>query len=186
MILSKNDLKDCLSIELGAYRCCVKQFYCMLKMFITGNETLPKHEIIYSLRKYEYYLNLKKKSLFSKLALYFWHFIFRNRQLKHSIFIEPNRVGKGLCLMHPGFRKIPEFVKIGENCTILPMVLIGKRKPGIDGIAVIGDNCYISTGVTILAPVKIGNNATIGAGAVVTKDVPDNMVVAGIPARSIH
>ena len=65
------------------------------------------------------------------------------------------------------------------------MVLIDKKRPGTDVKAVIGDNCYISTGVTILAPVKIGNNVTIGAGAVVTKDIPDNCVVAGVPARII-
>ena len=41
----------------------------------------------------------------------------------------------------------------------------------------------IGSGVTILCGVTIGKNATIGCGAVVTKDVPDNAVVAGVPAR---
>lgn len=49
----------------------------------------------------------------------------------------------------------------------------------------IGNNCYIGTGSTILGPVRIGNNVTIGAGSVVTKDIPDNSVVAGNPARII-
>ena len=64
------------------------------------------------------------------------------------------------------------------------MVLIGKRKPGVQGSAIFGDNCYIGTGATILAPIKIGNNVTIGAGAVVTRDVMDNQIVVGVPARS--
>ena len=45
---------------------------------------------------------------------------------------------------------------------------------------------YIGYGVTIMMPVIIGNNVTIGAGAVVTKDIPDNAVAAGNPARVIR
>ena len=66
------------------------------------------------------------------------------------------------------------------------MVLFGRKKP-IDKYSdiVVGDNVYISTGVTILGPVTIGNNVTIGAGAVVVKDIPDNCVVAGVPAKIV-
>ena len=66
------------------------------------------------------------------------------------------------------------------------MVLIGKKSPEIKECPIsIGDDCYISTGVTILGPISIGNNVTIAAGAVVNKDIPDNCIVAGIPARII-
>lgn len=183
MILTKQDLKECLKEELGFYKSPLIQFLHMLKMFLRGNEMLPAQEILYSLRFYEYYLNKPKRNLIEKIAALFWHFTFRNRQLKHSIFIEPNSVGKGLCLMHPGFRKIPETVQIGNYCTILPMVLIGKKKPGVQGKTIIGDHCYIGTGATILGPIKIGNNVIIGAGAVVTKDIPDDQTVMGIPAK---
>ena len=98
----------------------------------------------------------------------------------------PNTCGKGLVLPHPGFIRVGSFCKLGENCTILPMVLLGKKEPGLKGDIVIGDNCYISTGVTILGPVTIGNNVTIGAGAVVTKDIPDNAIVGGVPAKIIR
>lgn len=53
------------------------------------------------------------------------------------------------------------------------------------GGSVIGDNVYISPGVKIVKPVRIGNNVTIGANAVVNKDIPDNCVVAGVPAKII-
>ena len=67
---------------------------------------------------------------------------------------------------------------------MLPNVLIGKSRPDLVNYHVeIGDNCYISTGATILAPIVIGDNVTVAAGAVVTKDVPDNCVVGGIPAK---
>lgn len=53
------------------------------------------------------------------------------------------------------------------------------------GGSVIGDNCYIGLGVKIVKPVKIGNNVVIGANAVVNKDIPDDCMVAGMPAKII-
>ena len=50
---------------------------------------------------------------------------------------------------------------------------------------VIGDNVHISAGARILGPIRIGNNVIIGANAVVVKDVPDNCIVAGVPAKII-
>lgn len=47
-------------------------------------------------------------------------------------------------------------------------------------------NCWIGAGATILAGVTIGKNAVVGAGSVVTKDVEDNVIVAGNPARVIR
>ena len=51
--------------------------------------------------------------------------------------------------------------------------------------AIIGDNVYIGPHDSIVENVKIGNNVTIGAGAVVTKDIPANMTAAGVPAKVI-
>lgn len=50
---------------------------------------------------------------------------------------------------------------------------------------IIGDNVYAGNNVIFLPGVSIGNNVVIGAGAVVTKDIPDNSVVGGIPAKVI-
>ena len=49
----------------------------------------------------------------------------------------------------------------------------------------IGNNVFIGAGATVLYDVNIGNNVIIGAGSIVTHDIPDNSVVAGIPAKYI-
>ena len=72
--------------------------------------------------------------------------------------------------------------KIGENCHIYQQVTIGfngTEQP------VIGNNVRICCGAKVIGGVNIGNNVVIGANAVVVKDVPDNVVVAGVPAKII-
>ena len=55
----------------------------------------------------------------------------------------------------------------------------------IAGKCVVEDGCYISMGAVIIDRVRIGANSVVGAGAVVTKDVPANVQVVGIPARVV-
>lgn len=50
----------------------------------------------------------------------------------------------------------------------------------------IGENCWLGAKVTVLAGVTIGNNCVIGAGSLVTKDIPDNSIAVGNPARVIR
>ena len=87
-------------------------------------------------------------------------------------------------------------VHIGDNVMIGPSTLIttvnhplspaGRRKHlGIMKPVTIGNDVWIGGNVTILPGVTIGNNVVIAAGAVVTHDVPDNVVVGGVPARVI-
>lgn len=87
-------------------------------------------------------------------------------------------------------------VTIGDNCMVAPGVHIYTATHPIDPMernsgleyakpVVIGDNCWIG-GRSIINPgVTIGNNVVIASGTVVTKDVPDNVVVAGVPAKVI-
>lgn len=50
----------------------------------------------------------------------------------------------------------------------------------------VGNNCWLASNVTVCAGVKIGNNCVIGAGAVVTHDIPDNSLAVGVPAKVIR
>ena len=152
---------------------------------MTSSEITFVWEFVRTLRFYEYYSNIHK-NVFNILPYLYYRFKYRRLKLKTGIYIEPNVFGVGLRIVHPGFIRADSFVRTGKNCTILPMVLFGKKKPTIGNCKInVGDNCYIGTGVTILGPVNIGNNVTIGAGSVVTHDIPDNTTVAGVPAKII-
>lgn len=86
---------------------------------------------------------------------------------------------------------IGDNVMIGPNTLITtvnhPLTPMGRRKHlGIAKPVYIGNDVWIGGNVTILPGVSIGNNVVVAAGAVVTKDVPDNTLVGGVPAREIR
>ncbi|MFW5847756.1 MAG: serine acetyltransferase [bacterium] len=91
--------------------------------------------------------------------------------------------GEGLVIQHGHSSRIgPEIT--GKNCKIWHNVTIGRAKAN-GPRPVLGDNVSVCTGAIVLGAVTIGNNVVVAAGAVVTKNVPDNCVVAGNPAYII-
>lgn len=74
---------------------------------------------------------------------------------------------------------------IGVNCTICQQVSIGGNSR-FPEVPVIGNNVYIAKGSIVMGGITIGNNVTIGANAVVTKPIPDNAIVAGVPTKILR
>lgn len=179
MIKSTSDLKHYLFEDL-------KRFgkKPTLKDWVLHNEAWFIYHYQCHLRYIEFYKNTNGSKL-----LFLYHF-FRYKRLgfKLKFTIYPNTIGPGLRIFHTGdFLHVKPNCRIGKNCTLLPGVVIGNKSLDDDGSWVhIGDNCYMGLGAKIFGQVTIGNNVTIGANAVVVKDIPDNCVVGGIPAKIIR
>lgn len=95
-------------------------------------------------------------------------------------------IGKGLYIGHFGGIILNSEVKLGEYCNLSQDVTIGIAGRGDKrGCPIIGSRVYIAPGVRIIGPVTVGNDVAIGANAVVTKDLPDNAVAVGVPAKII-
>lgn len=102
-------------------------------------------------------------------------------------FMPSNKVGKGL-VIHHALSTIVSCREIGNDCQIWQLVTIARSRhtKGLESTPLIKNNVCISVGATVIGPIIIGNNVTIGAGALVTKDVPDDCVVIGNPAKIIR
>ena len=98
------------------------------------------------------------------------------------------KIGKGLIIDHGYAVVINKNSIIGQNCRVRHCVTIG-CKTNADGTQGpsprIGDSVEIGTHAMIIGDIRIGSRVIIGAGAVVVKDVPENAVVAGNPAKII-
>jgi len=96
-------------------------------------------------------------------------------------------------------------IEIGDNCLFGSSVLISdhnhgsyrgdeqsnplespvQRKLVSHGTVIIGSNVWLGDNVVVMGPVRIGNGVVVGANSVITRDIPDNVIVAGTPARIV-
>jgi serine O-acetyltransferase len=94
------------------------------------------------------------------------------------------RIGKALVVYHPHGVVVGADAVLGEHCVLVHGVVIGQLHGGGDRPQ-IGDRLYAATGAKLLGRIRIGNNVRVGPNAVVTAALPDNVVVAGNPARIV-
>ena len=103
------------------------------------------------------------------------------------------KIGKNLFIDHGMGVVIGETSEIGNNVTIYHNVTLGGIAPSINSNdqrntkrhPTLEDNVVVGSGAQILGPIIIKKNSLIGANAVVTKDVPENAVMIGIPAKNV-
>ncbi|KAL7784493.1 trimeric LpxA-like protein [Trichoderma afarasin] len=111
-----------------------------------------------------------------------------NIKLGKNVFVNSNSTWIDTCPITIGARTL-----IGPNCSFYsgthPLdhrIRNGTRGPESGKPIHVGEDCWFGGGVTVLPGVTIGKGAVIGAGSVVTKDVPEGVVVAGNPARVLR
>ena len=92
-------------------------------------------------------------------------------------------IGGGLYIAHP-VGTVISVRRVGENCSVIAAVTIGMRNKW--AFPDIGDRVFIGAGARVLGGIVVGDDAVIGANAVVIDDVPEGATVVGIPARVIH
>lgn len=134
-------------------------------------------QLIYQLHNNRYYRTLFYHRLGPVKAVFIRWYIPGDRYFNISA---TTKIGSAMWIAHP-YATVINAESIGDNFRCIHCTTIGEY----NGRPTIGDNVSLGANVTIIGGIHIGNNVTIGAGSVVVKDLPDNCVAVGNPARVI-
>ena len=134
----------------------------------------PSRKLLRSIRRYQ-----SARGLFAGAARIWWVLQHRFWSVVTGADIPLNaRIGGGLLLPHPNGVVVHPHSRIGCNCLLFQQVTV-------TGEVEIGGHVDIGAGAKVIGPAVLGDHVQVGANAVVTKDVPEGAVVAGVPARVI-
>ena len=148
----------------------------------SGFEILLTNQGVHAilLHRVAHFLDKRGHKFFAKIISQFSRFL-------TGIEIHPAaKIGRGLLIDHGMGVVIGETAEVGDGCTIFHGVTLGgtgkergKRHPTLR------DGVFVGAGAKILGNIVIGNNAKIGANAVILCDIPDNATAVGVPARVV-
>lgn len=180
MIKSKSDLKEYIEADEARY----KQRKPAILGYFMGDEGYVIKKYLRLLRYLEYYTNKQKKPWdYILYAYYFYRF--RRARIKTGIQLNVNTIGKGLYIPHFAGGIYANCTSMGENCIITTGCVLGNKGGVNSGSPIIGNNVEIAVGAKVIGKVRVGNNVIIAPNSVVIKDVPDNAIVSGVPAKII-
>ena len=150
---------------------------------LSGNENAHIYRYLKCLRHYEYHVNCST-SMWHRLLKNYFGFRLGRLGLRYNLRIKPNTCGYGLPIMHlsgGGGCRIAA-TRVGNYCGFNAGVPIG-TKDSPDSLPVIGDHTAFGPGSMAFGDIIIGSNVFVAPNAVVTKNVPDNCIVGGVPAK---
>lgn len=136
----------------------------------------------YHLRMIEWLEVTPPQTLIKKMLLGWHKYRLRVYSRITGCQIPPHTLGFGVKIYHWGWMIVNTKAKIGKNLTIYPGVTVGGANTGVPKI---GDNVFLGLGCKVFGGIHIGNNVIVAPNAVVVKDVPDDCVVGGVPAKII-
>ena len=181
-ILNRKDLKyyiheDAVANEMDC------SYLKYLFLLLCGIEKAYVCRYLKLFRKAEYHSN--NEGIYHRILYGYYSLRFHRLGFKYHIQMKMNRIGYGLRILHlsGGGGVLLNVERVGNYCDFNAGVLIGNngdnRKP------IIGDHVKFGSGSSAFGNIKIGSHVFVAPGAVVRKDVPDNCVVGGVPARVI-
>lgn len=119
-----------------------------------------------------------------KLLKIFYTIKWKQLSNKYGIYIHPNTVGKGLYIPHFNGGIQLNCISMGDFCSVSSGVVVG-NKGSQDNRAIIGNHVELTIGSKVIGKAAIGDNVIVAPNSVVIKDVPDNAIVSGVPAKII-
>ena len=185
LILSRRQLQYYLKEDRKRNTVSPKWYIYLLQLLIHEDHACIFH-YLNNLRHCEYHFNNSKNNLYHKLLFYYYKCNLTRLGSKYSIYIRLNTCGYGLRIMHlsgGGGVRIGA-LRVGNYCGFNAGVLIG-QKDGEENRPIIGDHVAFGPGAKAFGKLNIGNNVFVAPNAVVTKDIPDNCIIGGIPAKII-
>ncbi len=184
MIKTRKDLRFFLQEDAKRNNVSFSIFNYIAHLFV-GSDHACIYRYIKCLRHYEYHINNSKNILHRFLGT-MYRIKLSRLGLRYNMSIRPNACGYGLRIMHlsgGGGVRIGA-LKVGNYCGFNAGVLIGTNG-GDDTRPIIGDHVAFGPGAKAFGNITIGNHVFVAPNAVVTKDVPDDCIVGGIPAKII-